>query len=158
MTDTTTTPATTPSPDGPHERMEVTGLADYLAAMTKMVFQSGMGAAVVKAKWEGLTDAFDAFDCVTVAALSPDDIDRLCQDSSIIRNRRKIEATVHNARKLLELEAGGGFENWLTGHPSTAEREKALRREFKFLGPAGIEAFLWMVGAGDPSLPVASDP
>ncbi|MDH4277555.1 MAG: DNA-3-methyladenine glycosylase I [Acidimicrobiia bacterium] len=157
MTDTTTTPAT-PSSDGPHERMEVTGLADYLAAMTKMVFQAGMGAAVVKAKWEGFTEAFDSFDCETVAALSPDDIDRLCEDSRIIRNRRKIEATVHNAGKLLDLEAAGGFEDWLTGHPSPAERDKALRREFKLLGPAGIEAFLWMVGVGGPSLPVASDP
>lgn len=153
MTDTTTTraktPAMNPSPDGPHERMEVTGLADHLAAMTKMVFQSGMGAAVVKAKWEGLTAAFHSFDCETVAALSLDDVDRLCQDSRIIRNRRKIEATVHNAEKLLELEAGGGFEAWLTGHPSPADREKALRREFKFLGPTGIEAFLWMVGVED---------
>jgi hypothetical protein len=87
MTDTTTTraktPAMNPSPDSPHERMEVTGLADHLAAMTKMVFQSGMGAAVVKAKWEGLTAAFHSFDCETVAALSLDDVDRLLTESAI---------------------------------------------------------------------------
>lgn len=148
MPTTSEPPAAAPT-DGPHERMEITGLDDYLAAMTKMVFQSGMGAAVVKAKWDGFTEAFAGFDCETVAALSPDDVDRLCQDSRIIRNRRKIEATVHNAEKLLELEAGGGFEAWLRGHPTPAERNKALRREFKFLGPAGIQAFLWMVGAED---------
>ncbi|MDH3300827.1 MAG: DNA-3-methyladenine glycosylase I [Acidimicrobiia bacterium] len=151
MAATSTPPTGAPPTDGPHERMEVMGLDDYLAAMTKMVFQSGMGAAVVKAKWNGITEAFASFDCDAVAALSPDDIDRLCRDSRIIRNRRKIEATVHNAEKLLELEAGGGFEAWLSGHPSPAERDTALRREFKFLGPAGIQAFLWMVGAEDGS-------
>ncbi len=149
MTDTAQAAEAAPATDGPHEPMEVNGIDDYLAAMTKMVFQSGMGAAVVKAKWDGFTAAFAGFDCESVAALSPDDVDRLCQDSRIIRNRRKIEATVHNAEKLLELEAAGGFEAWLSGHPSPAERDKALRREFKFLGPAGIEAFLWMVGVTD---------
>ena len=146
---TTSTPSAASPTDGPHQRMHITGLDDYLAAMTKMVFQSGMGAAVVKAKWDGFTEAFSSFDCEVVAALSPDDIDRLCQDARIIRNRRKIEATVHNAEKLLELEAGGGFDVWLSGHPSPVERDQALRREFKFLGPAGIQAFLWMIGADE---------
>lgn len=135
--------------EGPHDRMEIGGIDDYLAAMTKMVFQAGMGAAVVKAKWEGFTEAFSNFECEAVAALTPDDIDRLCQDSRIIRNRRKIEATVHNAKKLRELQGDGGFGAWLTGHPSPADRDKALQREFKFLGPAGIRAFLWIVGAED---------
>lgn len=148
MPKTPTPPGASPT-EGPHERMDIRGLDDYLAAMTKMVFQSGMGAAVVKAKWDGLTEAFAGFDCEIVAALSPDDIDRLCTDERIIRNRRKIEATVHNAEKLLELEAGGGFGAWLSGHPSPSERDEALRREFKFLGPAGTQAFLWMVGAAD---------
>ena len=132
-----------------HAQVEIKSLDDYLAAMTMMVFQSGMGAAVVKAKWDGFTEAFAGFDCEAVAALSPDDVDRLVQDSRIIRNRRKIEATIHNAEKLLELHAGDGFDRWLNGHPSPEDRDKALRREFKFLGPAGIEAFLWMVGAED---------
>lgn len=145
-------PAPEPPPTtivGHHERMEIGGLDDYLSAMTKMVFQSGMGAAVVKAKWQGFVDAFAAFDCEKVAALSPDDVDRLCQDARIIRNRRKIEATVANARKLLELNAGDGFEVWLSGHPTPAERDEALRREFRFLGPAGVQAFVWMVGLDD---------
>lgn len=148
MTESTAEAPPTTS-DGPHERMEIKSLDDYLAAMTKMVFQSGMGAPVVKAKWDGFTEAFAAFDCEAVAALSPDDVDRLCQDSRIIRNRRKIEATIHNAKKLLELDAGGGFGAWLSGHPSPADREKALRHEFKFLGPSGIQVFLWMVGADE---------
>ncbi len=150
-------PNTTAPAASPHDRMEVTGLDDYLEAMTKMVFQSGMGAAVVKAKWDGFIEAFSAFDCETVATLAPDDVDRLCQDERIIRNRRKIEATVHNAQRLIELEAGGGFAAWLQAHPAPAERDKALRREFKFLGPAGIEAFLWMVGVEDGSADAVCD-
>ncbi len=156
MPKTPTPPGASPT-EGPHERMDIRGLDNYLAAMTKMVFQSGMGAAVVKAKWDGFTEVFASFDCERVAALSPGDVDRLCHDARIIRNRRKIEATVHNAEKLLELEAAGGFEAWLSGHATSAERDQALCREFKFLGPAGIQAFLWMVGADDGSQDGSAD-
>mgnify|MGYP000406446753 CR=1 FL=1 len=110
-------------------------------------FQAGLSWLTILRKREAFREAFNGFDCETVAALSAADVDRLCDNERIIRNRRKIEATVHNAGKILELEESGGFETWLTGHPSAADRAKALRREFKFLGPAGIPVFLWMVGA-----------
>ena len=131
------------------EQVEINGLDDYLAELTKVVFQSGMGRQVVEAKWDGFLDAFEQFDCAKVAALSPEDIDRLVADTRVIRNRRKIEATVHNAETLLELEESGGFTSWLRSHETEAERDKALRREFKFLGPSGIHQFLWAVGESD---------
>lgn len=131
------------------ERVEINGVDDYLAELTKVVFQSGMGRQVVEAKWDGFLEAFEQFDCTKVAALSPEDVDRLVADTRVIRNRRKIEATVHNAETLLELEERGGFATWLRGHESDTEREKALRKEFKFLGPSGIHQFLWAVGESE---------
>lgn len=48
-----------------------------------------------------LRNAFRGFDPEAVAAaMTADDVERLMLDASIIRNRRKIEATVHNARLL----------------------------------------------------------
>ena len=88
-------------------QIEPTGLADYLEIMTKAVFQSGMSWQVVEAKWAGFREAFEGFDPERIAAFDGDDVDRLAADTRIIRNRRKIEATVHNAEVLLALDARG---------------------------------------------------
>jgi len=81
-----------------------TGPADYLEVMTKAVFQSGMSWQVVEAKWPGFREAFDGFDPQKVAGYTGDDVERLAADTRIIRNRRKIEATLTNAETMLELE------------------------------------------------------
>ncbi|QUR68927.1 DNA-3-methyladenine glycosylase I [Mycobacterium spongiae] len=128
------------------EQISVGGVDDYLAAMSRMVFQSGMGRSVVDAKWADISDAFDHFDCASVAAYNPTDVDRLCNDARVIRNRRKIEAIIANANTLLDLDADPGFGVWLKSHPSDADRVTALRKQFKFLGPTGIHEFLWIVG------------
>ena len=127
-------------------QIEATATRDYLEQMTKVVFQAGMGRAVVEAKWEGFLEAFAEFDPPTVAGFTADDVDRLCSDSRVIRNRRKIEATVHNAGRLVELEDEPGFVSWLRGHDDEPSQAAALRREFSYLGPAAVEEFLWVVG------------
>lgn len=106
-----------------------TKLADYLGVLTKAVFESGMSWKVVENKWPGFQAAFHGFDPETVASLSPDEIDALTNDTRIIRNRRKIEATVHNAGVMLDLEREtGGFK---------------IRRRRRILGDRGghAEAF-----------------
>ena len=72
--------------------------------MTRAVFQSGISWRVVEAKWPGTREALRNFDPEQLADLSPEDIDRLAEDSRLIRNRRKIEATVDNAQTMLELD------------------------------------------------------
>jgi Methyladenine glycosylase len=129
------------------ERIEPSGLADYLAVLTKAVFQSGMSWRVVEAKWDGFRAAFHDFDPAWVAALSPPDVDRLAQDTRIIRNRRKIEATVHNAEEMVELERQyGSFRDYLRSHGSFEATVADLRSRLKFVGDTGAYYFLHVVG------------
>ena len=129
------------------ERIEPSGLADYLEVLTKTVFQSGMSWKVVAAKWDGFRTAFHDFDPEWVAALSPPDVDRLAADTSIIRNRRKIEATVHNAEEMLELERQyGTFRDYLRSHGSFETTVADLRKRLKFVGDTGAYYFLYVVG------------
>ncbi len=127
------------------------GLADYLDVITHAVFQSGMSWRVVQAKWGGFREAFAGFDPAAVAAFGDDDVERLAADPSIIRNRRKIEATVTNAQALLALEdEPGGFTGWLRGRGDFEETVAALRGEFRFLGDMGAYYFLYVVGEDVP--------
>jgi DNA-3-methyladenine glycosylase I len=129
------------------KQIEPTKLADYLEVMTKAVFQSGMSWRVVEAKWDGFREAFAAFDPASVAAFTGDDVDRLAEDTRIIRNRRKIEATVTNAETMLTLDGGsGGFTGWLRSHADFEATVAALRGEFRFLGDTGTYFFLYVVG------------
>jgi DNA-3-methyladenine glycosylase I len=140
-----------PEMQGP-ERIEPSGLADYLEVLTKTVFQSGMSWKVVAAKWDGFRTAFHDFDPEWVAALSPPDVDRLAADTSIIRNRRKIEATVHNAEEMLELERQyGTFRDYLRSHGSFEATVADLRKRLKFVGDFGAYYFLHVVGEEVPS-------
>ena len=129
------------------EQIKPTKLADYLEVMTKAVFQSGMSWAVIEAKWDGFREAFAAFDPVAIAAFTGDDIDRLAEDTRIVRNRRKIEATVTNAETMLALDGGpGGFAGWLRLQADFDATVAALRGEFRFLGDTGSYFFLYVVG------------
>ena len=129
------------------QQIKPTKLADYFEVMTKAVFQSGMSWAVVEAKWDGFREAFAAFDPATVAAFTGDDVDRLTEDTRIIRNRRKIEATITNAETMLALDGGpGGFTCWLRSHADFDATVAALRGELRFLGDTGTYFFLYVVG------------
>ena len=133
-------------------QIEPTGLADYLDVLTRAVFQSGMSWRVVQAKWGGFHEAFTGFDPAAVAAFGDDDIERLAADTRIIRNRRKIEATVTNAQALLSLDdQPGGFVGWLRSQGDFDATVAALRGEFRFLGDMGAYYFLYVVGEKVPS-------
>jgi 3-methyladenine DNA glycosylase Tag len=122
------------------------GLADYLEVMTKSVFQSGISWRVIEAKWEGFREAFHGFDPGWVASLEEPDVDRLAGDTRIVRNRRKIEATVHNARTMVELDREhGGFRKYLRSHNGFEEIVADMRKRFKFLGDLGAYHFLYVV-------------
>ena len=129
------------------QQIKPTKLADYLEVLTKAVFQSGMSWRVVEAKWDGFREAFEGFDPVAVAAFTGDDVDRLVGDTRIIRNRRKIEATITNAETMLALDGGpGGFAGWLRSQADFDATVAALRGEFRFLGDTGAYYLLYVVG------------
>jgi 3-methyladenine DNA glycosylase Tag len=129
------------------DKIQPRGLADYLDVMTRAVFQSGMSWRVVEAKWDGFRHAFHEFDPEWVGGLGEEDVERLASDKAIVRNRRKIEATIQNAETLLELDRSpGGFRGWLRSHGGFEETIDALREELSFIGDIGAYYFLYVVG------------
>ena len=122
-------------------------LAGYLEAMVKVISTAGINWKVVEAKWPGITEAFAGFDVETVAALTPEDIDRLAADPRVIRNRRKLQAIGDNAAMLLELDkAPGGFAGFLSSKGDFEAKAAAMTEHFRFLGPSSAHIFLAMVG------------
>jgi 3-methyladenine DNA glycosylase Tag len=131
--------------EGP-EQIAVKSLADYLDVLTKVTFQSGISWRVVEAKWAGTREAFGGFDLEHVAELTPRQVDALVQDTCLIRNRRKIEATVQNAATMLEL--GGDhrvFRRYLRSFDTYDALQTDLVKRFKFLGSSGAFYFLYVV-------------
>lgn len=139
-------------PEAP-EQIVPQSLNDYLEVMTKAVFQSGMSWKVVNAKWPGFRAGFQEFDVAAVAAMDESAIDTLAADTAIIRNRRKIVATVHNAQKLIELEEeyGGDIRNYLRAHGDLEATIKDVRKQFKYMGDIGTYYWLYVTGEDVPS-------
>ena len=120
----------------------------YLEQMTKAIFQAGFSWQVVNDKWPNFRRAFDDFDVDRVAAYGPEDVDRLLSDASIVRNGRKIEATIANAIlfKSLRREFGSFAEYLRSLDPLPyRERQKTLSKRFRNLGRTGVFVFLWCV-------------
>jgi DNA-3-methyladenine glycosylase I len=83
-----------------------------------------------------------------VAAYDDRDLERLVSDASIVRNGRKIAATIENARELERIvDAQGSVHAYLRGMDDWpyARRRKELSDRFKGLGPTGVFTFLWSV-------------
>jgi DNA-3-methyladenine glycosylase I len=126
-------------------------LDDYLEVMSKSVFQSGISRKVVESKWPGLRQAFHRFDARRVAELTEPELEELTQDSRVIRSRRKLEAVVFNARRMLELEERhGSFRNYLRSHSDFKETLKDIHQQFKYMGDSGTYHFLYVVGEAVP--------
>ena len=131
----------------PPPRHRPRDLAGYLEALSRPVFQAGMGWRVIDAKWDGIRDAFARFDPPAVADFGPGDIERLLADPGIVRSRAKIEATIDNAQALLELDVEyGGFGRYLGSQGDFAETVADLKRQFRFIGDSGAYHFLYVIG------------
>ena len=129
------------------KKIKPQSLADYLEVMSKSVFQTGISWRVVESKWPGIKEAFRRFEPQVISGLTVAEIDALVQDKRVIRNRRKIEAIVTNAHRLLELDSQyGSFRKYLRSFNSFEELAQDLRKNFKFLGEMGAYHFLWVVG------------
>jgi DNA-3-methyladenine glycosylase I len=134
------------------EKIDPKSLSDYLEAMSRAVFEPGLNWRVIEAKWPGFCEAFHGFDPRIVAGYTPTDVEALLRDPGIIRNRKKIEATIHNAGEMLALEREHGtFKAYLRSHGSYDETVRDMRRRFKFLGESGAYHFLYVVGEQVPA-------
>jgi DNA-3-methyladenine glycosylase I len=133
-------------------------------------FQSGLSWLTILRKREGFRRAFAGFDPERVARFGTRDVERLLADASIVRHRGKIESTVSNARRCLELREDFGslaafvwrFEpdpaslpsplTWevLRDRPHTPESaamaKELKRRGWTFVGPTTVYAFMQAMG------------
>jgi DNA-3-methyladenine glycosylase I len=132
-------------------------------ALTLGVFEAGLSWSAVFHKRDGFRVAFADFDAASVAALTDQDVDRLVQNPSIIRNRAKIKATIDNARAMMSASpslpalartytaAGHRAPASLADIPSSTPPAEALARQLKaqgyrFVGPTSVYAFMQNVG------------
>lgn len=125
----------------------------YLEMMTKAIFQAGFSWQVVNNKWPNFQKAFDGFDVDRVAAYGPEEVDRLLSDAGIVRNGRKIEATIANAIQFQAIRHEfGSFEGYLRSLDDLAyrERQNVLSKRFKNLGRTSVFVFLWCVNEDVP--------
>ena len=75
--------------------------------LTLETFQAGLSWITILKKRENFREAFHQFNIKKIAAMNEQDIDSLMNNKGIIRNRKKIEAAIHNARILLRLHQNG---------------------------------------------------
>ncbi|HEX6348816.1 MAG TPA: DNA-3-methyladenine glycosylase I [Candidatus Dormibacteraeota bacterium] len=113
-------------------------------------FMSGLSWLTILRKRENFRAAFKDFDPAAVARFTDADVARLMEDQGIVRNRAKIEATINNARRFLELEAEvGSFARYVWGFEKAgpAALSKDLKkRGWAFVGPTTVESFMEAMG------------
>jgi len=134
-------------------------------------FQSGLSWLTILRKREAFRVAFSGFDFSKIARYDEADVDRLLGDAGIVRHRGKIEATINNAGRSIELVDEVGslaafFWSFEPGEPAgdlpseTAESRamaKALKtRGFRFVGPTTCYAFMQSMGIVNDHLPGCS--
>ena len=113
------------------------------------IFQAGLSWSIILTKRPGFKLAFKHFDVEKVAAFTDNDVERLLQDTSIIRNRKKIEATIYNAQQIIAIrESHGGFAMWIDLHHPLGKEEwvKLFKKTFKFTGGEIVNEFLMSIG------------
>ena len=126
--------------------------------------QAGLSWSTILHKREGYRSAFKNFDAKKVARFTQPEVERLLADPSIVRNRLKVESTVNNAKRVLELESlddylwgfvdGSPIVNrWQKLADIPAETAESLamskdmkKRGFRFVGPTVCYAFMQATG------------
>lgn len=133
-------------------------------------FQAGLSWLTILRKRENFRTAFAGFDIAKVAAFTEADIERLVQDTGIIRHRGKIKSTINNAHRALELQKEFGslaayfwrFEPSPAQRPDSVNHEYAManttteistaiskdlkKRGWSFVGPTTVYAFMQAMG------------
>jgi DNA-3-methyladenine glycosylase I len=132
-------------------------------ALTLGVFEVGLSWSIVFGRRDAFRRAFHEFDVAKVAVMTEQDVDRLVQDPSIVRNRAKIQSTVDNARAMMSASLSlpalaKSYEQTrkhaprsIAGIPSSTPQAEALAKQlkaqgFRFVGPTSVYAFMQNVG------------
>lgn len=122
----------------------------YFENLTRCIFQAGLNWKMITNKWPGFTEAFAGFDIEKVAGFGDEDVGRLMADKGIVRNRRKILATIENARTFTRIAGEhGSFKEWFAGLDKSdnyAGVMKELKKTFSHVGESTANIFIHTVG------------
>ena len=112
------------------------------------MFQAGLSWRTILHKREAFRMVFKNFSIKKIAKFNDDDIKRMLNDKSIIRNELKIKSVVHNARAIIELRKNfGSFNLWLESLDlNKKDVDKQFKAHFKFVGPEIVKSFLQSIG------------
>ncbi len=123
--------------------------------------QAGLSWLLILKKQQASQCAFEGFVVARVAAYDGADVARLLADASIIRNRRKIEAVIENARRIPAIQKEyDSFKAWLDAHHPRSHEEwvKLFKQTFVFVGGEVVREFLvstgYLLNAHDADCPV----
>lgn len=123
--------------------------------------QAGLSWNTILNKQKNFRKAYKNFNIKKVAAFKDEDVERLINDSGIIRNRLKINAAVENAKTLVSIQKEfGSFKKWLDHHHPKTKDEwvKLFKSTFRFTGGEIVNEFLmstgYLAGAHIESCPV----
>ncbi len=122
--------------------------------------QAGLSWRTILVKEKGFRKAYHNFDIKKVARYKEKDFARLMNDATIIRNRLKISAAIHNAQQILMIQKEyGSFRTWLDTHAKEVLHDKAawlkiFKKHFKFVGGEIVGEFLMSINM----LPGSHDP
>jgi DNA-3-methyladenine glycosylase I len=117
-------------------------------------FQSGLSWLTILRKREAFRAAFAGFDFHQVARFTGEDVERLLQDAGIVRHRGKIEATINNAQRAVELTEEQSLAHfvWSYDDPKLLARD-LKKRGWRFVGPTTVYAFMQAMGLVNDHLP-----
>lgn len=123
--------------------------------------QAGLSWETILNKQTAFRRAYDGFSIERVAAYGAQDRRRLLKDSSVIRNRLKIDAAIFNAQQILHIQDEyGSFQAWLNQHQGRRWTTwlHLFKKTFRFMGPEIVREFLMSLalipGAHDRSCPM----
>jgi DNA-3-methyladenine glycosylase I len=123
--------------------------------------QAGLSWLTILNKKDNFHRAFEGFEPSRVAAYGEADRARLLADAGIVRNRKKVDAVIENARRLLAIrEQFGSFAAWLDHHHPLPKGEwlKLFKKTFVFTGGEIVGEFLlstgYLPGAHEPDCPI----
>lgn len=134
---------------------------ELFARLVLEINQAGLSWETILKKKDNFFNAYDQFDIQLVANYSEKDRNRLLTDAGIIRNKLKVNAAIHNAQQLLEIQKKyGSFKKWLDEHHPLTIQEwvKVFKSQFKFVGGEIVNEFLmstgYLKGAHDENCPI----
>ena len=135
-----------------HKKIKPRSPSDYLAVMSRAVYQAGVSWAMIDRQWPALCGAFQQFDAKKIARYKDRDVRRIMAHPDILHSERKIRATIHNAQTLLELDRKHrGLRKYLRSFGSYEELVADIRRRFKSVGDISAYYLLFRTGEKVPS-------